>query len=73
MGIDPSEVYFQFDLMTNPSSLSDIILKGEYLLTIVVGAMNAKPEEHKFKIWLSGKWYDNESDMFKLGIKINLL
>lgn len=73
LGIDPTEVYFQFDLMTNPSSLSDIILKGEYFLTIVVGAMNAKPEEHKFKIWLSGKWCDNESDMFKLGIKIDLL
>ena len=73
LGIDPTEVYFQFDLMTNPSSLSDIITKGEYLLTIVVAAMNAKPKEHKFKIWLSGKWCDNESDMFKLGIKIDLL
>lgn len=73
LGIKSQETVFNFDLMVVPTSLSDMITKGEYILTIVVAAMNAKPKKKTLYIQLSGKWFDNEHEMFDYGIKIKLV
>jgi len=71
--ISPDEADFQFDLMVEPSSLSHIITKGKYRLKIVVAATNAKPKEETFKISFSGKWFDDEDQMLKHGVEIELV
>ena len=71
--IGPGEADFQFDLVVEPSSLSDVITKGKYYLKVIVAAVDAKPREVVFKISFAGKWYDDELEMFKHGVVIELL
>lgn len=73
MHISSDDADFQFDLVVEPSSLSHIVTKGKYYLKIIVAAVDAKPQEEIFKISFSGKWFDDENDMFKHGIVIELM
>ena len=55
------------------SSLSHIITKGEYQLKIIVAAVNAKPREEIIKISLSGEWFDDDKEMLKKGVVLELI
>lgn len=73
LGIQPEETDFQFDLMVEPSSLSDVITKGKYRLHLIVAAVNAKPKQSVVEISLSGQWHEQESEMLEHGVTIKLI
>jgi len=62
-----------FHTEVKPANLSYLCPPGDYRLHITLAAANAAPVRQILTINLTGQWYDDESDMFKDGVRANLL
>jgi hypothetical protein len=69
--ISNDETIFCFDVNFKSNILYYLIAPGEYKIEIKVGCENAKTITKKYLIFLSGKWFTNESRMLNEGLLIN--
>ena len=62
-----------FDLMAAPNTKGHIVGPGEYRLTILIAAENARPKRQTISISVSGTWYVDETRMLRdeVGITIS--
>ena len=56
-----------------PYTLSYLVPFGTYRLVIVVSAANAKPVTKTLEITVQGDWYDDEGQMLKEGLAVQVL
>jgi hypothetical protein len=66
------ETVFSLDLEVQPNSLSHLIKPGTYRLVLLIGAANARPIKRQLEFTCTGKWFDDEKDMFRDGIRLKL-
>ena len=58
------------DTIWKPSSRSYMLLKGYYMLKVIVAASNAEMKTQHFDIDFRGKWNDNEHEMRKYDLRV---
>lgn len=71
--VDAVDTDFRLDLAITTKSGFHVLSKGMYRIKFVVGATNAKPKQKTLQINLSGNWFDDEENMLKTGINIEII
>jgi hypothetical protein len=64
-------LYFYTEV--RPTNLSYLCPPGDYRLHITLAAANAPPVRQILTINVTGRWYDDENDMFKDGVRAALV
>lgn len=73
LGISDNETIFCFDTEVRPNTLCYLVPPGTYRMVLIISAANTKPVKKTVEINHTGKWYDEESEMFSKGIEIRIL
>jgi hypothetical protein len=64
-GSNNPELKFIFELAEYPHSQTNSLAPGKYAIKVVLYSENTGPKELWFEIAWSGKWQDNETEMFR--------
>ncbi len=59
------QLRFLFELAEYPHSQPNCLLPGKYAIKVKLYSENTRPKELWFEIAWSGKWQDNETEMFR--------
>jgi hypothetical protein len=60
------------DLEVKPGSQGHLVKPGTYQLELRIAAANARPVIKQLEFTCTGKWFDDETDMFREGIGLNI-
>ncbi|MFZ1136065.1 MAG: hypothetical protein WAN69_14025 [Candidatus Korobacteraceae bacterium] len=72
-GVPANDCVLAFDLQVEPKMKGHLLEPGEYQLTLIVAAENARPREYVVKFTFSGEWYDAEETMFDAGFRLRVI
>jgi hypothetical protein len=64
---------FSLDLEVKPGSRGHLVKPGTYRLELRIAAANARPVTKYLEFTCTGTWFNNEQDMFRDGIRLNLV
>jgi hypothetical protein len=71
LDVPPNQTLLFFEVEVRPFTMAHILPPGKYQLDILVGAANAEPSKFTIRINHTGKWYDDEAQMFKEGVSLS--
>jgi hypothetical protein len=71
--VSSDETVLSFDTLHKTYALSHLQPPGLYRLTVLIAASNAKLVERTLEINLTGKWFDDESEMLEKGIRVRVV
>jgi hypothetical protein len=72
-GVLPMSTLFALDLEVYPNTLSHLLAPGTYRLVLRVAAGNSLPMTKILELTVTGKWFDNERQMFQDGIGLRVV
>src|SRR5262245_21201169 len=61
------------DLEAKPNTLGHLVKPGTYRLELRIAAANARPITRQVEFTCTGKWFDDERQMFQDGIRMRLI
>jgi len=64
-GLHLPALRFMFELAHHPHSQPNCLVPGNYAIKVVLYSDNAPPEDLFFQIAWSGRWQDDETEMFR--------
>jgi hypothetical protein len=64
---------FMLDVEFKHYNKSYLLEPGTYRLHIIIVGQNALPESKIVEISFTGDWYENQEEMFRDGVRINIL
>jgi len=68
-----TDTVLALDLEIQPNTRSHLVPPGVYQLTVRVAAANCPPRTHVLELTLTGKWFDDEPQMFTDGLGLKLI
>jgi len=67
------ETVLSLDLEALPNSLTHLIKPGTYHLQLRIAAANVRPITKQVEFTITGKWFDDERQMFQDGVRLRLI
>ncbi|MEK6579288.1 MAG: hypothetical protein AABZ55_08700 [Bdellovibrionota bacterium] len=67
------KVSLAFDLVVSPNHRGHIVGPGEYRLNVVISSENAQPKNSTIRIFISGEWKPEESEMFNKEVAVSII
>ncbi len=71
-GLDPKKTTLSFLTISRPNHMGNVVGPGEYRLTILVAAENARPMQRTLRLSLpaNGVWYRDPTEMLRDGVGV---
>lgn len=71
--VSSDETVLSFDTVRKTYALSHLQPPGLYRLTVLIAASNARPVARHLEINLTGKWFDDDSEMLEKGVGVRVV
>lgn len=71
--VPATETLAEFDTEVMPGNLGSLIPSGTYRIELLIAGTNVGPISKTIEITLTGKWYDDEKQMFRDGVSLRML
>jgi hypothetical protein len=66
--VSDDKTRLRLSLEVQPNTGSDLLEQGTYLLELKIAASNSEPVTMSLELFVSGTWYDDETQMFSDGL-----
>ena len=63
---------FKLDVEAAPTSQTHVLGPGQYRIALLLAAANSRPVSRTVCLRLTGKWYDDESEMLSQGLGVSV-